>query len=1211
MNLQRKKALALCLLLGFVLVPGLVSAATITVNTTGAVREFNVGSIIVTGAASGLAEGTNTSTNFGVAGITTAILTVTNSALIVDVVGHGRIGSYTPGFGQTEHWDIAALSATGAMSSKTDVVAGGDSMTQTHSSGIPNRNAHAVIAVTPDVAGVPVTVVSQRRSFQLNAAQAFWTHPNEASAETAKLFVGVAMEDNNCAADATVTSVTFGNLNLTRLVAVQTGGGFCQRVEIWYVDLPHLILSTRNNAVIGGTAIDQDEAVEYDAADDIGSLFLDESVFAANEQLNAIHVLANGNVAIATRGPSVVDGNAIDPADIVEITTGGTFVQTLFNGDTLFSNPNERIDAVWIRDNGNIGLSTASNANLVGTPIRREDIVEFDPSGPAVLMQLLFDGSLEIVGGSNVDGVHVLDDDNLLFSTTGDETSAGGVSFLDGDVMLFERNPVPATAGTVSVHMSESHYSANEDTNAISFVVPAVAGLDHFDISFAAAGSTCVASEIVIEAKDAGGTTITTYTGTVTLSTSTGNGTWTAPGTTSDPALGTFTPGAPDSGAATYTFVAGDSGDIAIELANEHAETLTITVDDAAAVVTTVSGNLTFSDNAFVITPTTSGGDNVVAGRDHVFHIQMVRRDGVDCGVATGYNNVAQTLKAWIVRDADDPGGVLPALAEQTAALGDGAPPGADNLLLDFSVLPGESDFTLETTDVGKYVVNIRDDTNGFADVDIDGVTNTLTVRPFGFDVQVTGNPAATGPGGSGFVSAGTDFTVTVRAVAWESADDDGVPIGTADDGIPDGHESGDSDPSNNVDLSNNAATPAYGQEPVIEVVSLSGLLDQPAVFDPGLSGGTSIAGFVAGVGSSTTVRYDEVGIIEIRALLPGDGIYLGGQAIEGVSGFVGRFFPDRFDLAASTITNRSDLACASSFTYMDETLNINYTLNAENATGAVTQNYDGAFAKLLLDTPSMNFGAVDTAAPTDLTARLTVNSTTSAGWSAGVAVIDSELLLDRVLPIDGPFDLFNVGIAPVDTPLDDNVQMETLDIDVDNNAVDDHATLGATIQRFGRLFLDGAFGSEIATLPVPMQIEFFDGVSFVINDGSLPNPGSDDCTPLAPTDLILDSDFDTPQTDGDVFIISGGGCPAPGCTTATIANNPAFGGDSGLSFSSPGAGNVGHADVTTDLTLLGLPYLLYDWDSDGSFDNDPLVEITFGIFQGSSVIIYRREPGF
>ena len=197
-----------------------------------------------------------------------------------------------------------------------------------------------------------------------------------------------------------------------------------------------------------------------------------------------------------------------------------------------------------------------------------------------------------------------------------------------------------------------------------------------------------------------------------------------------------------------------------------------------------------------------------------------------------------------------------------------------------------------------SFVVNIRDDTGGFADVDIDGVTNPLTVRPFGFDVQITGNPAATGPGGTGFVSAGTDFTVTVRAVAWESADDDGIPIGTADDGIPDGHESGDTDPSNNVDLSDNTATPAYGQELVagIEVVDLSGLLDQPAVFDPGLSGITSIAGFTGGVSTPpATVNYSEVGIIEIRAALSGDGVYLGGQAIEGVSGFVGRFFPRPF----------------------------------------------------------------------------------------------------------------------------------------------------------------------------------------------------------------------------------------------------------------------------------------------------------------------------
>ena len=908
-------------------------------------------------------------------------------------------------------------------------------------------------------------------------------------------------------------------------------------------------------------------------------------------------MLSNGNVAISTNNNSVVDGTTINRGDVAEITTGGTFVQFLFDGNTQFTPAGANIDAVWVNEsNGNIVLSTTGTASLPGLAnFQDEDIVEFD--GATAVM--LFDGSVHITGGNvdkDVDAVHVLDDDNLFVSLQRNH-SVAGVSFRDGDVILVE-NP-SAVSPTASLHMTEFVYTGNDDTDAISFEVDATPVLDHFDLMFVAAGSTCLPSEIVIEAKDAGGTTITTYTGTVTLSTSTGNGDWTAPGTTSDPAQGTFTPGAADSGNATYTFVAGDAGDIAILLANEHAETLTMTVDDAGAAVTSVSGNLTFSDNVFVITPTTSGGDNVVAGRDHVFHIEMIRSAPPACGVATGYNNPAQTLKAWIVRDVDDPGGGLPTLAEQTAALGEGAPPAADNLQLDFLTVPGESDFTLQTTDVGKFVLNIRDDTNGFAAVDIDGATNTLTVRPFGYDVQVTGNPAASGPGGSGFVSAGTAFAVTVTAVVWESADDDGVPIGTADDGIPDGHESGDSDPSNNVDLSNNPATPAYGQEPAIEVVGLSALLDQPGGGnDPGLSGGTSIAGFVAGVGSTATAQYDEVGIVEIRGVLTGDGVYLGGQAVQGASGFVGRFFPDHFELdltdAGFGFTNRSDLACASRFTYMDENFSVdNYQIIARSVGGGSTQNYEGAFANLALP-GDINFGAVDVGA-IDLTTRLSVSSF-SGSFSLGVALIDTVFSLGRDAPnIDGPFDAFNVGVAPEDTV--DSVTLQTFDLDVDIDTIDDHATLGATVQRFGRLFIEPTFGSEIATLPVPMHTELFDGSSFVIN-------ADDNCTPFAVTDLILSNNIEVNQTDGDIIIVG------VATTTATIVNNPVSAGDTDLSFSRPGAGNVGFTDVTTDLATLGSPYLFYDWDSDGVFDNDPVARVTFGIFQGPSVIIYRREPG-
>ena len=39
-----------------------------------------------------------------------------------------------------------------------------------------------------------------------------------------------------------------------------------------------------------------------------------------------------------------------------------------------------------------------------------------------------------------------------------------------------------------------------------------------------------------------------------------------------------------------------------------------------------------------------------------------------------------------------------------------------------------------------------------------------------------------------------------------------------------------------------------------------------------------------------------------------------------------------------------------------------------------------------------------------------------------------------------------------------------------------------------------------------------------------------------------------------------------------------------------------------------GVPWLLFDWDSDGSNDDDPTARITFGIFKGHDALIYTRE---
>ncbi|MCZ6525539.1 MAG: hypothetical protein O6928_03125, partial [Gammaproteobacteria bacterium] len=258
------------------------------------------------------------------------------------------------------------------------------------------------------------------------------------------------------------------------------------------------------------------------------------------------------------------------------------------------------------------------------------------------------------------------------------------------------------------------------------------------------------------------------------------------------------------------------------------------------------------------------------------------------------------------------------------------------------------------------------------------------------------------------------------------------------------------------------------------------------------------------------------------------------------------------------------------------------------------------------IDIASMNFGAIDLAAPIPLSARLTVVSI-SGSWSNGVAVVNSDMGLNRAANEDGPYEQFNIGIAPQD-PVDTSVIMNAFDLDGNDDTTNEHTALGSTRIRFGRLFIGSAFGSELLPLQLPFRTEYFDGTNFIVNT-------DDACTGFdAATDLILSNVIEAGQMDGDILITAAGVCPEPGagCSMASISNNPVNSGDAGLSFSAPDQANTGHADVSVDLSMatgLDMEWLFYDWDGDGMFDDNPIGRVSFGVFKGRSEFIYLREP--
>ncbi len=149
----------------------------------------------------------------------------------------------------------------------------------------------------------------------------------------------------------------------------------------------------------------------------------------------------------------------------------GSTHNRFLNADDIGLDAN--IDALFVRSNGNIVFSTSSSGNLNGIGnFGDEDLIEWDGTA----FSMWFDaGANGIDTGEDIDAVHVLENGNLILSTTGgasvDQNGGGTLGLEDGD--LFEFNPGTTTvdglaAKTARLVFSEDDFLGNEDIDATS-----------------------------------------------------------------------------------------------------------------------------------------------------------------------------------------------------------------------------------------------------------------------------------------------------------------------------------------------------------------------------------------------------------------------------------------------------------------------------------------------------------------------------------------------------------------------------------------------------------------------------------------------------------------------------------------------------------------------------------------------------------------------
>ncbi len=696
-----------------------------------------------------------------------------------------------------------------------------------------------------------------------------------------------------------------------------------------------------------------------------------------------------------------------------------------------------------------------------------------------------------------------------------------------------------------------------------------VVTLDHFRITPATtSASTCLPNAITIAAEDASNNLLTNYTGTVAITTSTGNGNWSvntaANVTVPDPDND-------DDGGVGYTFLAADAGDIVLDLSNTHAETLTITVTDAIAAVSSTSVAITFADNVFVITE-----DPIqVAGRPQAMSVAMWTNDGSNCFIDSNYDYNPVSLTASI-----DRGGVLTGAADPTiGATTIPDAPGSAGVSLDFSVTPGQTSFTLGTTDVGQYRLTLIDNTNVHAAVPIIGTSALLTVRPFGLAVTTiealpgpVSNPAGTGPADAVFTVAGGDFSATVAGVLWAAADDTDNN-GVLDTGV----------------YADNAVAPSYAWDTTLTV---SGAGFTPASGAPGglNNGSVALASFSLGSATVTNLQYTEVGSFTLQSSATD---FLGEPSADLVGDdiVIGRFIPASFDVAIN-----GDGAFAEScgiFTYMGQDFGYatapTITVSALNALGNVTAQYRDGFAKLGATSVTADASQDDTTPGSDANPLLVSYTGAAMGFTINNdGTVDYTFGADtwRYGP-DAPLGAFgksgNSQVAPFIADINPEIS-QVADPEVTTAFAPGTRVLDPTGNnlRFGRLRMENTHGSEVDPLRMPVFAEYWTGAGFARNL-------LDTCTAIADADLVSVAS-------------------PPGLSTPTVINNPASAGDVDYNYPAPGAGNDGFVDTTTDLNSANHLWLRHDWDSDGVFDNDPSARATFGIYDGNPVQIYLQQ---
>ncbi|WP_324034302.1 DUF6701 domain-containing protein [Aeromonas caviae] len=388
--------------------------------------------------------------------------------------------------------------------------------------------------------------------------------------------------------------------------------------------------------------------------------------------------------------------------------------------------------------------------------------------------------------------------------------------------------------------------------------------------------------------------------------------------------------------------------------------------------------------------------------------------------------------------------------------------------------------------DAGQMRLNARHDGSG----DTAGLVMTgsdlFVSRPAGLCITSTEGTCAAGDASCPvFKKTGEAFQMNIKGVAWQADDDKDLCSGNL--ATPNFALA-------NIALGSELVAPKPGEGAVVGTAS----------YDHSNAKGSNNL-------NTVTQSVNEVGVFRMTATPPEAG-YFNYTIPPATSVPVGRFVPWDFNLLSSDVVPACEdmTAPERDFTYMSQPFGIKLEVVARNMAGGQTQNYTGLFAKggAYITTANNKDG-------NSLSSRL--RSLQPLPWLNGRAAftgISEFVRLSDTQP-DGPYKSLLFGLYMRDNDGDNSLIASPNFNDAvmgDCSGSGCNARLLDSVPMqvyFGRLLASTRQGAASAPLALPLQVQYFEGGGWKINQAdvctqlSLANEGFDPRTSLDPTRKI------------------------------------------------------------------------------------------------------------